>query len=195
MMLSLVKNEALRGGGKTLSDPRNYWLSVLRSLPLDLTNLVLVPRLYAIHLLSNNDGRPGQDGKIIMPPLRRLSAEVIERHGVFLMDDGLSLFLFVGSNVAQNILQQLFNVPTVDRVPIGKVALPSLDNSLSEQVNTIIGKIRESRPSYPYLYVLRDDGDPYLRFQFFSRLVEDRTEVEKSYQQFVVYVKEKSSAQ
>jgi len=72
--------------------------------------------------------------------------------------------------------------------------LPALDNQFSEQVNSIIGKIRETRPSYPFLYVLREDGDAFLRMQFFSHLIEDRTEVEKSYQQFVMFLKDKSSS-
>ena len=72
--------------------------------------------------------------------------------------------------------------------------MPALDNQFSEQVNSIIGKIRETRPSYPFFYVLREDGDAFLRMQFFSHLIEDRTEVEKSYQQFVMFLKDKSSS-
>ena len=72
--------------------------------------------------------------------------------------------------------------------------MPTLDNQFSEQVNNIIGKIRETRPCYPFLHVLREDGDAFVRMQFFSHLIEDRTEVEKSYQQFVMFIKDKSSS-
>ena len=116
-----MSQEAFRAGAKTLADQRSNSLSMFRSLPVDMANVVTIPKLYALHMLSNQDGRPGPKGAIVMPALRRLSAETIDRQGIFLLDNGLALFLFVGSAAQPNLIQALFNVPSVDRIPSGKV--------------------------------------------------------------------------
>ena len=116
-----MSQEAFRGGAKTLTDIRSFALALMRCLPVDLANVITIPRLYALHLLSNQDGRPGPKGAIVMPTLRRLSAESIDRQGIFLLDNGLALFLFVGSAAPPNLVQALFNVPSADRIPAGKV--------------------------------------------------------------------------
>jgi len=46
----------------------------------------------------------------------------------------------------------------------------------------------------PYLYLVKEDSDPLLRYNFFSQLIEDRTGQAMSYSQFIPFIKEKSSS-
>lgn len=67
-----------------------------------------------------------------------------------------------------------------------------LENAFSQRVNAIIGKVREARrgPYYPFLYIVKEDGDPALRQWALSLLIEDRMETLPSYQQFVNKLKD-----
>jgi protein transport protein SEC24 len=68
-----------------------------------------------------------------------------------------------------------------------------LDNPFSQRVNAIVAKAREMRhgPYHPHLYVVKEDGEPPLRLWVLSLLIQDRTDVLPSYQQFLGQLKDK----
>ncbi len=45
-----------------------------------------------------------------IPPRLQLSAAFIDRHGIYLMDTGSALFLYVGSTIDADACRQLFGV-------------------------------------------------------------------------------------
>ena len=57
----------------------------------------------------------------MLPLTQRLSSEVLERHGVYLLDDGQVLRLWVGRAVPAELCQELFGVPLYDALRGGKV--------------------------------------------------------------------------
>lgn len=56
------------------------------------------------------------DENIILPPTLALSSEKLESSGMFLLDDGLVMHLWIGGQVAIEQLQQLFGVNSLDQV-------------------------------------------------------------------------------
>ena len=74
-----------------------------------------------------------------------------------------------------------------------QTTLPVLDNPFSQRVNAIIAKTREMRrgPYWPHLYIVKEDGEPALRLWALSCLVQDRSDVLPSYQQFISQLKDK----
>lgn len=68
-----------------------------------------------------------------------------------------------------------------------------LDNPFNQRVNAIIQKTREMRrgPYWPHLYIVKEDGEPALRLWALSCLVQDRSDVLPSYQQFISQLKDK----
>ena len=68
-----------------------------------------------------------------------------------------------------------------------------LENSFSQRINAIIGKIREMRrsPYWPHLYIVKEDGEPALRMWALSCLVEDRTDGLPSYREYLETLRNK----
>jgi hypothetical protein len=73
--------------------------------------------------------------------------------------------------------------------------LPLLENEFSQRVNAIVQKTREMRRGvyYPHLYIVKEDGEAPLRLWALSALIQDRSDVLPSYQQFLSSIREKVS--
>ena len=134
---------------------------------------------------------------MIFPPVLNLSSEKLDRQGVFLLDNGLELFIWVGKAVHPELCNALFGKPSPDAVVNGKTILPMTEHPLNVRCRNLITKIRSDRlkmgTCYPHLYVVREDGDASLRMWFLSHLVEDRIENLNSYPQFLGILKETAS--
>lgn len=153
------------------------------------------------------------DQGVVLPHPLPLTSERLERHGLFLIEDGQNIFLWVGRDAVNQLVLDVFDLPSYADLRSGKVSarvgpsreprkltrhkrlqgtLPVLDNAFSQRVNAIIGKVREARrgPYYPHLYIVKEDGDPALRQWALSLLIEDRMETLPSYQQFVNKLKD-----
>ena len=76
---------------------------------------------------------------------------------------------------------------------LAQTTLPVLDNPFNQRINAIIQKTREMRrgPYWPHLYIVKEDGEPALRLWALSCLVQDRSDVLPSYQQFISQLKDK----
>lgn len=137
-------------------------------------------------------GTVGEKG-VIMPPALPLTSERLERHGLFLIEDGQTIFLWVGRDAVPQLIMDVFDLPNYEVLRGGKTTLPVLDNPFSQRVNAIIQKTREMRRGvyYPHLYVVKEDGEPPLRLWALSALIQDRADVLPSYQQFISSLKEK----
>jgi len=152
-----------------------------------------------------------------MPVLLPLTSERLVRHGLFLIEDGQSIFLWIGREAVPQLLMDVFDKPSYDQLPLsGKVCrlfilqrllfwfkpqsssnsqitLPPLNNPFSKRVNAIIDYTRTMRrgPYWSQLYLVREDGDLRLRAWMLSMLVLDRVDQASSYQQFLVSLREK----
>lgn len=152
-------------------------------------------------------GTVGDDG-VVMPPPLPLTSERLERHGLHLIEDGQNIFLWVGRDAVPQLIQDVFDLPSISELRGGKATLPVLDNSFSQRVNAIVGKVRESRRGPyclffghlisihvlkisldPHLYICKEDGEPSLRMWALSALIEDRQEPAPSYNQFLQTIK------
>lgn len=185
---------------------------MLTTLPPDTLIPYIHPSFYSLHNMPRECGTVGENG-VVLPPPQSLTSERLERHGLHLIEDGQVIFLWVGREAVPQLVQDVFDVPTVQDLHSGKRALPLLDNEFSQRVNAIIGKIRESRKgpycarslsffqmqsekksdsramSDPLLYVVREDGEPSIRMWALSLLIEDRTDGKYSYPIFLNAIK------
>ena len=69
-------------------------------------------------------GTVGDHG-VIMPPPLPLTSEKLERHGLFLIEDGQTIFLWVGRDAVPQLIIDVFNLPSYEVLRGGKVR-PSL---------------------------------------------------------------------
>lgn len=56
-----------------------------------------------------------------MPPPLPLTSERLERHGLFLIEDGQTIFLWVGRDAVPQLIIDVFNLPSYEVLRGGKV--------------------------------------------------------------------------
>lgn len=187
----LVKHVGLREG-QMPPDLRAYAQDLLSTLPTQSLIPFIHARFYSLHNMPAEAGTIGESG-VIMPPPLNLTSERLERHGLFLIEDGQNMFLWVGQEAVPRLVQDVFDLPSYTELPGGKFTLPTLDNPFNQRVNAIVAKTRElHRGVYrPTLYVVKSDAEPALRSWALSLLIEDRMENMSSYAQYLTRVKNK----
>ncbi|KAH8103085.1 protein transporter SEC24 [Cristinia sonorae] len=192
LILGLLKNVGIRQSAQISPDIRAYAQNLLTSLPCQLLIPYIYPTFYSLHNMPAECGTVGEHG-VIMPPPLPLTSERLERHGLFLIEDGQTIFLWVGRDAVPQLIIDVFNLPSYEVLRGGKMTLPVLDNSFNQRVNAIVQKTREMRrgPYYPHLYVVKEDAEPLLRLWALSCLIQDRADVLPSYQQFISQLKDK----
>ncbi|KAF6764239.1 CPII coat sec24 protein [Ephemerocybe angulata] len=195
LVLGLLKNVGIRQSTQIPPDLRAYAQALLTSMPSQLLIPYLYPTFYALHNMPPEAGTIGEHGVVLPPPLP-LTSERLERHGLYLIEDGQTMFLWVGRDAVEALVRDVFDLPGYETLRGGKTTLRVLDNPFSERINAIIQKIREMRrgPYYPHLYIVKEDGEPPLRLWALSALIQDRADVLPSYQQFLSTLREKVSS-
>lgn len=192
LMLGLLKHVGLRQSTQIPSDLRAYAMALLTTLPSQLLIPYIHPTFYSLHSMPKECGVVGDHGVLLPPPLN-LTSERLERHGLYLIEDGQNMFLWLGRAAVNALVHDAFDLNSYDEVRTGKMTLPTLDNSFSQRINAMIGKIREMRrsPYYPHLYLVKEDGEPALRQWALSALIEDRTDGLPSYREWLETLRNK----
>ena len=67
-------------------------------------------------------GTVGEQG-IIMPPSLPLTSERLERHGLYLIEDGQTMFLWVGRDAVPQLIMDVFNLQSYEVLRGGKVRM------------------------------------------------------------------------
>ncbi|KAG4304754.1 hypothetical protein PORY_001807 [Pneumocystis oryctolagi] len=124
LCLCLLKNLAFRKSSLIPSDVRSIALCLLSSLPTATLIPFLHPRFYSLHNMPDDAGLHGANGTIL-PPEMNLTSEKIESHGLYLIDDGQIQFLFIGKDVVPLLVQDVFGLPDVSQLKLGKVFITS----------------------------------------------------------------------
>ncbi|RCH82676.1 COPII subunit, partial [Rhizopus azygosporus] len=195
LALGLLKHDGLRQSSQIPSDMRSNAMNLLTTMPIQLLIPYLYANLYSLHNMPPEAGEFSEKG-VIFPPALNLTAENLEPHGCYLLENGQNMYIWVGRNVVPQLCVDLFDVKSYEGLKGGKITLPVLNTPLNKKVNTIIGKVREMRRGnyHPTLYLVKEDGDPYLRLWFLAHLIEDRTDNIMSYQQFLQHIKDRVSS-
>ncbi|XP_023370484.1 protein transport protein Sec24A [Otolemur garnettii] len=128
------------------------------------------------------------DRTIPQPPILQLSVEKLSRDGAFLMDAGSVLMLWVGKNCAHNFLSQVLGVQNYASIPQPMTDLPQLNTAESARTIAFISWLRDQRPFFPILYVIRDESP--MKANFLQNMVEDRTESALSYYEFLLHIQQ-----
>eukprot|EP00752_Nemacystus_decipiens_P003181 g2944.t1 len=135
--MALQKNLAFRGGADVRTDERASVQSQLANMPVDHSRCFTYPRMFSLHDMDEDVGMPrpegldedtiptaGSDG-IKLPEVSNLSAERLSPEGVFLLEDGVELFLWVGRAANPAVVSALFGVSSVEGVDLAQLQLQS----------------------------------------------------------------------
>ena len=78
----------------------------------------------------------------------RCTIEKISDDGVYLLENGLYLFMYIGMAVDPTWIQEVFGVPSAAQIDIDQQRLPDRDTPASQRVRSVITKIRSQRSRY-----------------------------------------------
>ncbi|XP_053154676.1 protein transport protein Sec24A isoform X2 [Hemicordylus capensis] len=187
-VLALLKQKAFQTGTNTRLDDRTFTMCQVKNQPLVYLMLMIHPNLYRIDNLTDEGALYIGDRTIPQPPILQLSVEKINRDGSYLMDAGSVMFLWVGKNCGQNFISHVLGVPNYASIPHNMTHLPELDTAESSRVLAFISWLREQRPFFPILYIIRDES-PW-KPMFLQNMIEDRTESALSYYEFLLHIQQ-----
>merc|ERR1719424_555964 len=109
-------------------------------------------------------------GHVAMPPLVGLSINHLTSDGAYLMDCGLTMFMWFGRAINPTVVQHLFGIPGLEGIDTSQLRLNPGGNDLCDRVNRMVAALRSRREGHTPLLVLQE-GSP-LESMFFSYLVE-----------------------
>jgi protein transport protein SEC24 len=162
-------------------------MNLIKSHPLYYLLPTIYPSLYALHTLTEQNVVDSDSGQqVVAAPLLQLSAENTSRYGIFLMDCGLSMYIWVSSDAPPQLLSKIFGVNNFEAIPEDMSSLPVQDNESSKIVRMLIKQIRISRQHFVSLLVIRERGPK--RLLFVDRLLDGKTEDGTSYYEFLSHI-------
>ncbi|PMB70280.1 Protein transport protein SEC24 [Beauveria bassiana] len=198
LFLGLMKNVGLRKSAQIPTDIRSAALCLLSTLPVPLLMRYIYPRLYSLHDMPDTAGiTDGETGQIVLPLPLNLTSERLASHGLYLIDDGQTQFLWVGRDAVPQLIADVFGVDDRTNIHVGKGRVPELEGDFNERVRAVVQKSRDHRSlgvgsiTVPHLYIVREDGEPSLKLWAQTLLVEDRADQSVSAAQWLGVLREK----
>uniref|UniRef100_A0A3B5B0W1 Protein transport protein Sec24A-like n=1 Tax=Stegastes partitus TaxID=144197 RepID=A0A3B5B0W1_9TELE len=190
-ILALLKQKAFRTGTSTRLDERVFAMCQLKYQPLAYAMLMIHPALYRVDDLTDEGALNINERTIPQPRVLQLSVEKLGREGAFLMDAGTVMYLWIGRNCHPNFLTQVLGVPSYAAVPDNLYMLPELDTAESQRTRAFVGWLRDQKPFFPSLHVIRDESQ--LKANFMQNMIEDRTASALSYYEFLLHLQQQIS--
>ncbi|XP_051968721.1 protein transport protein Sec24C-like isoform X3 [Xyrauchen texanus] len=160
----ILKSDILQPGADVSLDDRAYLRQLVSGMDVAESHVFFYPRLLPLQKLDVESTS--------LPLAVRDSEERLSRGGVYLLENGLNLFIWVGVNAQQELLQNIFGTPAFSQIDPSMASLPALDNPFSKRLREIIESVRTQRPRYMKLMVVKQEDKLEMIFKHF--LVEDK---------------------
>lgn len=205
LLFSLSKNLAFRDD-RVSSDHRAAALNILATAPIPQLIKHIYPLVYLLHNMDDACGLAGENGEIVLPEPVNDSSALWENYGLFLIDNGSELFLWVSGNVVPELVRDVFGTDDLYSIRTGKSELPELEDSeFNLRVRQIVAKLRQlnDQVTWKNLYVVLGGSlnEPMeisqqrelmaLRMWALSNLVEDKTGGSGSYREYLTALRGK----
>ncbi|XP_039991896.1 protein transport protein Sec24C isoform X1 [Xiphias gladius] len=159
----VLKSDVLLPGADVSLDDRAYLRQLISCMDVAETHVFFYPRLLPLVKLESGS----------LPVAVRDSEERLSKGGVYLLETGLHLFLWVGASAQQELLLNIFGTPSFSQIDPGMTSVPVLDNPFSQRLREIIDSFRAQRSRYMKLMVVKQEDRAELIFRHF--LVEDKS--------------------
>ncbi|KAF9090400.1 COPII coat Sec23p-Sfb3p heterodimer component, partial [Mortierella sp. GBA35] len=178
--LSLLKSKTLRAGRDINSDLRVYQMRMLKSMGVSESVAFFYPRMIVVHAMDERVGVMDASGRVFLPQLVRVSYARLNPAGAYMLENGQRLFLWLGREIHQQFLQDVFGVQTLDDVDPSLRFLPELETQTSSQLRMIRTYLQAQRAKYLDLTIVRQ-GKDQAELDFSNLLVEDKNNEAMSY--------------
>ena len=119
------------------------------------------------------------------PSSVRLTSAELTKFPLFILDNFVHLYLWIGKTIPTQLIQDLFGVNDYISINVTD-GLPTLENEFSTYLKSFVNHLRQENRTFQKLYIVRE-GDP-LTVNFLNFLVEDKTNSAPpiSYHQFLL---------
>ncbi|XP_038060982.1 protein transport protein Sec24C-like [Patiria miniata] len=175
----VLKSDALSGSTDITTDDRSWLMDTVRSMDVASTAVYFYPRLTPLHDLNPNSPS--------LPTALRCSVERLRDNGVYLLENGNVMFLWIGLHVSNDWVQDVFGVHSPAQIDIDSSKLLHMDNPTSQGVRNLVERVRKTRPRYMKLTFVRQRDTLEAWFRHF--LVEDKgSNASASYVDFLVHM-------
>ncbi|KAL4239532.1 Protein transport protein Sec24C [Mactra antiquata] len=160
----VIKSDGIQGGQDISTDDRSYLMHLTNAMDVKSSCAFFYPRLIPLHDLDPSG--------TTLPSAMRCSAERLQDNGVYLLENGVSMFIWIGHSVDPDWIQKVFSVQSAAQIDIDKCRLHELENEISHRVRDVVNQVRAQRNRYMKLTIVRqrDKLEPW--FNHF--LVEDK---------------------
>jgi len=188
LILALLKSDAFTTRPGVRLDDRTAALIQMKCMPLATMIQTIYPDLYKVDSLETAPTEEDEEGVLLPnPPRLQLSAEKIAMNGVYLLDMGEQLMLYIGKVAPPFFCERIFGVSQPGLIDENLTDLPELDNEDSERLKLFIQSITNKKSHAVPVRIIRDDSKA--RNTFSSMLVDDRSEGSFSYYEFLQHLK------
>ncbi|CAF0738073.1 unnamed protein product [Didymodactylos carnosus] len=159
---ALIKCDALIGTQTVTTDDRSWLIHKIMAMDVKSTFAYLYPRIFALHNIEEDT----------IPPMIRCSYERFSETGAYVLENGLVMYIWLGSQINPTVIQCLFGVPSLSQVEAEKCKILDLDNQISKNVRNLLNYIRNDRNSHLKLFIVhqRDSIEPFFK----NYLIEDK---------------------
>ncbi|NXG47899.1 SC24C protein, partial [Psilopogon haemacephalus] len=161
----VLKSDVLQSGPEVTTDDRAYIRQLVTSMDVAETNVFFYPRLLPLTKADVDSDA--------LPAAIRNSEERLSKGDIYLLENGLNIFVWVGVNVQQGLIQNLFGVSSFSQINKALTALPVLENPFSKKVRSIIDMLQVQRSRYMKLIIVKQEDKLEMLFKHF--LVEDKS--------------------
>lgn len=166
---SMIRNDAFAGGSELTTDDRSWLMDSIPSMRVPDSLRFLYPRLLSVHDLpveaADTDNWELSSGL-------RASYDNLLREGAYVLENGVVAFLWIGTGVPSEWVQDVFGVGVVGQIDTEKNVLPVRDAGANRALRRLIRRLSANRPRNLKLFLLRqgDKLEPWFR----KFLVEDK---------------------
>uniref|UniRef100_A0A8C3CJV5 SC24C protein n=1 Tax=Cairina moschata TaxID=8855 RepID=A0A8C3CJV5_CAIMO len=161
----VLKSDVLQPGLEVTTDDRAYIRQLVTSMDVAETNVFFYPRLLPLTKADVDSDS--------LPAAIRNSEERLSKGDIYLLENGLNIFVWVGVNVQQGLIQNLFGVSSFSQISSTLNTLPVLENPFSKKVRSIVDMLQVQRSRYMKLIIVKQEDKLEMLFKHF--LVEDKS--------------------
>ncbi|XP_068254987.1 protein transport protein Sec24C isoform X2 [Nyctibius grandis] len=161
----VLKSDVLQPGPEVTTDDRAYIRQLVTSMDVAETNVFFYPRLLPLTKADVDSDS--------LPAAIRNSEERLSKGDIYLLENGLNIVVWVGVNVQQGLIQNLFGVSSFSQISNALSTLPVLENTFSKKVRSIVDMLQVQRSRYMKLIIVKQEDKMEMLFKHF--LVEDKS--------------------
>jgi len=182
--LGLLKTNLLRKASEVRSDERAFLMAAFNSMPIKMVMKYVFPTLLPLHNMEPECGLIGEGNEICLPTQISASSEQLDGTGLYLLDTGMSLYIWVGRHCPPDMLLDVFGCMFDDI----SSQLPVLNTELNQKINAVTTQVQNMGGYWRPCEVMkqRHPGES----KVYAHLIEDKSApgYNMSYVEFLCHV-------